>query len=63
MECEQQYHSYLIRLWQDQLKDEEPTIPRWQGEVLHIQTGQSWHVNDLKPLLDLLKELTTKNEP
>ncbi|KPK08144.1 MAG: hypothetical protein AMJ56_12125 [Anaerolineae bacterium SG8_19] len=63
MECEQQYHSYLIRLWQDELKDEGPTIPRWQGEVFHIQSGQSWPVSDLKILSDLLKELTTKSKP
>jgi hypothetical protein len=63
MEYEKQYHSYLVRIWQVELKQAGATIPRWQGEVLHIQTGQSWHVNDLKILSDLLKELTMKSEP
>ena len=63
MEYEKQYHSYLVRLWQDELKNGSSEVPRWQGEVVHIQTGRSWPVDDLKTLSDLLKELTTKNEP
>lgn len=59
MEYEQQYHSYLVRLWQDVRKQEEAAIPRWQGEVIHIQSGQSWQIDELEPLLDMLKNLTT----
>ena len=63
MEYEQQYHSYLVRLWHDELKQAGATIPRWQGEVLHIQTGRFWRVNDLTLLSDLLEGLMTRSKP
>jgi hypothetical protein len=62
MKSEERYHSYLVRLWQDEMKPKQAENPRWRGEVIHIQTGQSRRVQDLKPLLDLLRNLTNQDE-
>jgi hypothetical protein len=63
MKLEEQYHSYLVRLWQDELNQEGVGTPRWQGEVIHIQTGKSWRFRGLDPLLDLLREITAQDIP
>ena len=63
MKHEKEYHSYLIRLWQDDLVEEDEKKQLWQGEVIHIQSGQSWRVQDLEPLMEMLRDLTTQDEP
>ncbi|MGD8751227.1 MAG: hypothetical protein PVG14_07380 [Anaerolineales bacterium] len=57
-----QYHSYLVRLWHDDINKERVESPRWQGEVINIQSGQSWRVQNLEPLVVLLKKLTSQEE-
>ena len=64
MKLEKQYHSYLVRLWQDgldELTHEGDKTPRWRGEVVHIQSGQHWQAPDLEPLMELLRDLTIKD--
>ena len=60
---QKQYNSYLIRIWQTDFKHDGGAIPQWQGEVIHIQTGQFWRVHDLELLSDLLEDLMTKSKP
>lgn len=43
----QPYHSFLVRLWQ-----EEPD--GWRSQVEHIQTGQSYQLTALEALLPLI---------
>ena len=62
MKSEEQYYSYLVRLWQDEMKSKRSANPRWRGEVIHIQTGQSRRVHDLEPLLELLRDLVFPDE-
>ena len=57
-----QYHSYLVRLWQDETSSKRASAPLWQGEVIHIQSGQTWQVQDLEPLLALLNSLTKRGQ-
>ena len=57
-----QYHSYLVRLWQVDLRSEQVNAPGWRGEVVHIQTGQTWTIADVAPLLLLLSELTDQGQ-
>jgi hypothetical protein len=62
MEPDKQYHSYLVRIWRDEVDDQEGSSPpRWQGEVIHIQTGQHWQAPDLEPMMELLRDLTIKD--
>ena len=63
MKQKNEYHSYLIRLWQDDLVEEEEKKQLWQGEVIHIQSGQSWQVQDLEALMEMLRDLTTQDKP
>ena len=60
MEPDKQYHSYLVRVWCDEVDQEGGSPIRWQGEVIHIQSGRSWRFNALEPLMDLLKEITAQ---
>jgi hypothetical protein len=62
MKSEERYYSYLVRLWQDEMKSKRSANPSWRGEVIHIQTGKSRRVQDLKPLLELLRNLTNQDE-
>ncbi|MCK5552971.1 MAG: hypothetical protein KAJ09_07495 [Deltaproteobacteria bacterium] len=63
MKQKNEYHSYLVRLWQDDLVEEDVKKQLWQGEVIHIQSGQSWRVQDLEALMEMLRDLTTQDEP
>ncbi|MCK4898903.1 MAG: hypothetical protein KAS38_09005 [Anaerolineales bacterium] len=63
MKQKNEYHSYLVRLWQDDLVEEDEKKQLWQGEVIHIQSGQSWRVQDLEALMEMLRDLTTQDEP
>jgi hypothetical protein len=57
-----QYHSYLVRLWQVGMDPKLAATQRWQGEVIHIQSGQTWQVQDLEPLFGLLNDLTKQDQ-
>jgi hypothetical protein len=61
-EQKNEYHSYLIRLWQEGLVEEGEKEQLWQGEVIHIQSGQSWRVQDLEALMEMLRDLTTQEK-
>lgn len=61
-EVQGQYHSYLVRVWQDELKSIRAEASPWQGEVIHIQTGRSWLIQDIEPLLILLNSLTNQDQ-
>ncbi len=63
MKQKNEYHSYLVRLWQDDLVEEDEKKQLWQGEVIHIQSGQSWRVQDLEALMEMLRDLTTQDKP
>ena len=63
MKQKNEYHSYLVRLWQDDLVEEDVKKQLWQGEVIHIQSGQSWRVQDLEALMEMLRDLTTQDKP
>lgn len=57
-----QYHSYLVRIWQERLNPKQVETSRWQGEVIHIQTGTSWLVQDIELLMGLLNNFTFPDE-
>jgi hypothetical protein len=54
-----QYHSFLLRLWQEDSL-EEPSV--WQIEVESIQSGQKWLLSDLEEVTHFLKDHVTNEE-
>lgn len=63
MNLEKPYHSYLVRLWREVVDQEVKETPGWEGEVIHIQTGRSWRIHDLKLLSDFLEGHMTGSKP
>jgi len=55
MRHEPDYQSYLVRLWREKQASGRGEPPAWQGELLHIQTGQKWPLHDVKEVLNSIK--------
>lgn len=51
------YHSYLVRLWQD-----DSQLP-WRALAQSIQTGETIHFADLPSLFAFLQAQTTNEQP
>ena len=49
------YHSFLIRLWREERAGEPGESSTWLGEILHIQTGQKWPLDNLGEVQAALK--------
>lgn len=49
------YHSYLVRLWREESVGDEGEPPIWQGELVHIQSGEKWLLQDLDELQAVLE--------
>ncbi|MDX1417276.1 MAG: hypothetical protein R3293_23920 [Candidatus Promineifilaceae bacterium] len=62
MKAEEIYSSYLIRIWRNDLKNGRPTTLSWHVEVRHIQSGESWHMDDRQHLMTFLINLIEENE-
>lgn len=54
MKHELEYHSYLVRLWREESVGDEGELLTWQGELIHIQSGQKWLLHDLAELQAVL---------
>jgi hypothetical protein len=50
------YHSFLIRLWLDELWEEGQSALLWQGEVSNIQSGQKYSFLGKDDLFRYLKK-------
>ena len=50
-----EYASFLIRLWREPSAESEAAT-RWQGEVVHIQSGESRALEDPATLVAFLRE-------
>lgn len=50
-----EYASFLIRLWREPSAESEAAT-RWQGEVVHIQSGESRVLEDPGTLVAFLRE-------
>ena len=50
------YMSFLVRLWRDQLGTGQPCD--WHGEIEQIQTGARWSFCTHSELLAFLQQLT-----
>ncbi|MFN2304863.1 MAG: hypothetical protein ACK2TV_14120 [Anaerolineales bacterium] len=61
MKPELVYQSYLVRLWREEQVGGRGEPPAWQGELLHIQTGQKWPLHDVKEVLNSIK-ITIENK-
>ena len=49
---EQEYRSFLVRLWLEDHGGELKTS--WHSEIESIQTGQKWQVSDLETVIHFL---------
>ena len=58
MKPEPEYHSYLVRLWREEPAGSEGEPPAWLGEMLHIQSGEKWLLDNIDELLEVLKATT-----
>ena len=58
MKTDPEYHSFLIRLWWEKQVGGEGGVPAWQGEMLHIQTGEKWPLDNIDEVLKVLKAAT-----
>jgi hypothetical protein len=54
MKHEQEYHSYLVRLWREKQVDGKREPPIWQGEVVHVQSGNKYAFQEIDHLLQYL---------
>jgi len=52
----EEYMSFLVRLWRDQLGTDQPCD--WHGEIEQIQTGTRWRFGTHSELLVFLQQLT-----
>lgn len=50
-----EYASFLVRLWREQPVSQSESVPDWQSEVEHIQTGHCWTFETLDELLGFLR--------
>lgn len=54
-----QYASFLVRLW----RSGEPVLAEpgndWRGEIDHIQSGRHWKADNLEAVLATLRQLVT----
>ena len=52
---QQEYASFLIRMW----READPIAPdagtEWRGEVAHIQSGRQWSFDALDEIPELLR--------
>ena len=55
MKPDTKYISCLVRLWREETVADEQESPTWQGEILHIQTGQKWPLAGLGEVQAVLK--------
>jgi hypothetical protein len=60
MAAADRYASYLLRLWCEQ-SGETSTGNQWQGEIQHIQSGQSWLFVTVDELLDFLRNQSERS--
>jgi hypothetical protein len=49
------YHSYLVRLWVSEPAAGGGRSPTWQGEVVHIQSGNKYAFQEIGHLLQYLQ--------
>lgn len=54
------YASFLVRLWT--VAQAETAGRAWQGEIEHIQQGQTWPVYSLEDLPALLRQLAEMDD-
>lgn len=52
--CENEYASFLVRCWCNTAADEDVD---WQGEIEHIQTGNTVRLQSPEDLVAVLNEL------
>ena len=52
-----QYASFLVRLWRSAEPRPNGSTDDWQGEVEHIQSGQRWQFASLAGLDRILRQL------
>lgn len=50
-----EYASFLVRLWREPSAESEAET-RWQGEIVHIQSGECHALNDPGTLIAFLRE-------
>ncbi|MEJ2352984.1 MAG: hypothetical protein P8Y03_24620 [Anaerolineales bacterium] len=55
MDHEPNYHSYLVRLWLAKPVGGRGEPPTWQGEVVHIQSGNKYAFQEIDHLLEYLQ--------
>jgi hypothetical protein len=51
---QQEYASFLIRMWREVDPAAPGTVPEWHGEIEHIQSGRRSNFSTLAGLLDCL---------
>ena len=54
MDHEPKYHSYLVRMWLAKPAVDGGEPPTWQGEVVHIQSGDKYSFQEIDHLLQYL---------
>lgn len=52
-----QYASFLVRLWRSGEPRPNDSTGEWQGEVEHIQSGRRWQFASLAGLDRILRQL------
>ncbi len=57
----EQYQSYLVRFWLEDIG--EGSDRSWHGEIESIQIGQKWQFNDLKEMELILQNQLQIHSP
>lgn len=58
--AQQEYASFLIRMWREGPLAAPGAEALWHGEVEHIQSGQRWRFVEIEALLACLRRQATE---
>ena len=60
---QQEYASFLIRMWREVDPAAPDAMTEWQGEIEHIQSGRHWSFDALDEVPELLQQPTKALQP
>ena len=50
------YASFLLRIWREPVSSQSDPPPAWRGQVMHIQSSESWEFHTLDDLQAFLAQ-------